>query len=148
MKQLLTTLLLITTILCCRAQEQVCLSDFDYIIRRIKKDYPGYHDKVNEQNISDLVQLENDLREKIALHPDSCFRCLNRYTSWFKDHHLRVTYNYNHYSDSKKKHMRRNMQNLIWIRCKTIQNPSKGFGWGLQEVLLLKKSMRSILAFQ
>jgi len=74
------------------AQKNECLEDFDYLLNRIKNDYPGYPDKVNESNISELNQLELDLREKINHYPDSCFYYLNNYASWFKDHHLRVSY--------------------------------------------------------
>jgi hypothetical protein len=99
MRQLIIIIFFLTGFFYCQAQESKCLADFDYIVNRIKNDYPGYLDKVNEDNIKDLESLENEIKKKITQYPDSCFKYLNDYTAWFKDHHLRVSCNR---SSSKK----------------------------------------------
>jgi len=73
-----------------QAQRSECLKDFDYLIEKIKTDYPGYSDKVSEETLADLNLLEQELRNRLIQYPDSCGTYLNLYTSWFKDLHLRV----------------------------------------------------------
>ncbi len=73
------------------SQSNVCMKDFDYLIKKIQLDYPGYNDKVTDANRSQLMLLEKQIREKIAKSPDSCVYFLNKYTDFFKDHHLRVS---------------------------------------------------------
>jgi hypothetical protein len=72
------------------AQSNDCLKDFDYLVHKIKVDYPGYRDKVTPEKSNELQLLEEELRSKIIQYPDSCGKCLRRYASWFKDNHLRV----------------------------------------------------------
>ena len=67
-----------------------CLIDFDYIINKIKEDYPGYNDKVNEKNLPELKALETKIREKIKQYPDNCSKYLNEYCDFFEDYHLGV----------------------------------------------------------
>ena len=99
MKYFITTFLLLTFLIN-QAQEKKCLSDFDFILNKIKNDYPGYADKVNEENIEELKVLESEIREKLIQYSDSCYSYLNEYTDWFKDHHLRVSY---HRKDKKSR---------------------------------------------
>jgi len=73
------------------AQKNECLKDFDYLVEKIKNDYPGYNDKVNKETLPDLKQLEQNLRKRIVQYPDSCRKYFNLYTEWFKDYHLRVS---------------------------------------------------------
>jgi len=72
------------------AQKNDCLTDFDFIVNKIKADYPGYNDKVNSATKDKLFTLEKNLREKLTAYPDSCYSCLKQYASFFKDNHLRV----------------------------------------------------------
>lgn len=102
MKRFLIILLLAIGIIHVQAQENKCLTDFDYIVYRIKNDYPGYLDKVDEDNIKELKSLESEIREKMIQYPDSCFKYLNDYTAWFKDYHLRISYNRNSRKRDKK----------------------------------------------
>jgi C-terminal processing protease CtpA/Prc len=102
MKQLIVVFFLIIGFINSLAQEPKCLNDFEYIITKIENDYPGYIDKVNNENIKDLKSLENEIRDKMIQYPDSCFKYLNDYTSWFKDYHLRVSYNRNSPKKGKK----------------------------------------------
>jgi len=67
-----------------------CLKDFDFLVKKIRADYPGYRDKVTNENLSQLASLEKEIRQKITNHPDSCGTYLNEYTAFFKDGHLRV----------------------------------------------------------
>ena len=67
-----------------------CLNDFETIVSLIKDDYPGYHDKVTDENRSQLDALEREIRQKISDYPDSCVKYLNEYTRFFKDFHLSV----------------------------------------------------------
>ena len=74
-----------------QAQKSDCLKDFDYLVEKVRNDYPGYNDKVNKETLPDLKYLEQELRSRIIQYPDSCGKYLNLYTSWFKDNHLRVS---------------------------------------------------------
>jgi hypothetical protein len=72
------------------SQTNECLKDFDFLVKKIQVDYPGYNIKVTDANKSQLMSLEKEIRQKITLHPDSCGNYFNDYTDFFKDHHLRV----------------------------------------------------------
>ena len=67
-----------------------CLKDFDYLVKKIQADYPGYQDKVTNANRAELAVLEKEIRQKISKYPDSCGHYLNEYAGFFKDYHLRV----------------------------------------------------------
>jgi len=67
-----------------------CLKDFDFLVNKIREDYPGYNDKITDVNRAQLKDLENVIRQKITNYPDSCGHYLNEYTSFFQDFHLRV----------------------------------------------------------
>ncbi|HEX2934458.1 MAG TPA: S41 family peptidase [Bacteroidales bacterium] len=73
-----------------QAQNDGCLKDFNYLIEKVKVDYPGYNDKVKPENRDKLEILEKGLRAKINLYPDSCSFYLRQYVAYFKDNHLRV----------------------------------------------------------
>src|SRR6056297_2453948 len=77
-----------------QAQHNDCIRDFNTIVHRIKNDYPGYADKVNDQNFSELKSLEQTVRKKIKACPDSCKFYMDSYVSWFKDKHLRISVNH------------------------------------------------------
>ena len=72
------------------AQNEECVKDFNYLVNKIKNDYPGYHDKVTKNTEKNLSELELKLKKKIVENPDSCGKYLDEYTSWFKDDHLIV----------------------------------------------------------
>ena len=76
------------------AQNPDCVSDFNYLVNKIKTDYPGYHDKVMKKTEKDLEDLELKLRYKLSKYPDSCGSCLDEYVCWFRDSHLKVRYNW------------------------------------------------------
>jgi len=67
-----------------------CLKDFEFLVKKIQSDYPGYNDKVTSTNRAELTILEKQIKQKITNYPDSCGYYLNEYTDFFKDHHLRV----------------------------------------------------------
>ena len=73
------------------SQTTDCLKDFDFLVKKIQADYPGYNDKVTNETRPQLTLLEKEIRQKLALYPDSCGYYLNKYTNFFKDHHLRVS---------------------------------------------------------
>lgn len=73
-----------------KSQSSDCLKDFEYLIVKIKEDYPGYKDKITKDTRPELIELENSLRKKIEKYPDSCFFYFGEYTRFFKDYHLRV----------------------------------------------------------
>lgn len=92
MKKIIITLVLMGTLIgLTKGQTNECIKDFDFLIQKIKDDYPGYSDKVTTKTTPELKKLEQDLRNKIQLHPDSCRRYLSIYADWFKDHHLRIS---------------------------------------------------------
>lgn len=102
------------------------MKDFDFIIQKIKSDYPGYSDKVTPKTKQDLLQLEKELRNKIQQYPDSCGKYLFSYTSWFKDNHLRI----------KRLYSRMGSDN------KTISEP-KFFSGNLDSLILLNTNCNS-----
>lgn len=92
MKKIIMTLVLLGTFISlAKAQTNECIKDFDFLVQKIKADYPGYPDKVTAKTAPELVKLEQELRKKIQLYPDSCRRYLSKYADWFKDHHLRIS---------------------------------------------------------
>lgn len=90
MRTILFTLLFIGLIPITYGQSNECIKDFDYLVKKIKDNYPGYNDKVTSKTAPELLNLEKEIREKIALHPDTCGKYLDQYASWFKDNHLRI----------------------------------------------------------
>jgi len=92
MKKIIMSLVLLGTLISLtKAQTNECIKDFDFLVQKIKSDYPGYPDKVTTKTTSELVKLEQELRKKIQLYPDSCRKYLSTYADWFKDHHLRIS---------------------------------------------------------
>lgn len=89
-KTILTTLILFFINNLSFSQSSDCLKDFDFLVKKIQADYPGYNDKVTDANRLQLVLLEKEIRKRITMHPDSCGYYFNDYTDFFKDHHLRV----------------------------------------------------------
>jgi hypothetical protein len=92
MKKIIMTLVLLGTLSSLtKSQTNECIKDFDFLVQKIKADYPGYSDKVTAKTVPELLKLEQELRKKIELHPDSCRKYLSIYADWFKDHHLRIS---------------------------------------------------------
>ena len=92
MKKIITTLVFLGALISLtEAQTNECARDFDFLVQKIKADYPGYADKVTKKTTPELLKLEQELRRKIELHPDSCRKYLSIYADWFKDHHLRIS---------------------------------------------------------
>ncbi|WP_282126889.1 S41 family peptidase [Marinifilum flexuosum] len=126
MKQFIITISLLLGFIYSHAQDKKQLSDFDFIINKIKNDYPGYSDKVNDENIQELKKLEKKTRKMMIQYPDSCYKYLKDYTAWFKDYHLRVSKirNSSKRESYKKKYAEFNLDSLqktskaiegIWI---------------------------------
>ncbi len=67
-----------------------CIRDFDFMVNKIRGDYPGYNDKISDDNSDQLKLLEKAIRQKITAFPDSCGYYLSEYTAFFRDNHLRV----------------------------------------------------------
>ncbi len=92
-------------------QSNLCVKDFNYVVKRITNDYPGYLDKVNEENIDELRELEKNLRQKLNEYPDSCYYYLNQYAAFFRDRHLRVSVNrFNKKPQKNKSEIKRKYQ--------------------------------------
>ena len=92
MKKIILTLVLLGTLIgLTKGQTNECIKDFDFLVQKIKANYPGYSDKVTMKTAPELVKLEQELRKKIQLYPDSCRKYLSIYADWFKDHHLRIS---------------------------------------------------------
>lgn len=92
MKKIIMTLVLLGTIISLtKAQTNEFIKNFDFLVQKIKTDYPGYSDKVTTKTAPELQKLEQELRKKIQLYPDSCRKYLSTYADWFKDHHLRIS---------------------------------------------------------
>lgn len=92
MKKLITTLILSGALISLiTAQTNEGIKDFDFLVQKIKADYPGYSDKVTTKTAPELIKLEQELRKRIQLYPDSCRKYLSTYADWFKDHHLRIS---------------------------------------------------------
>lgn len=91
MKKIISTLVLLGTIISLtNAQTNECIKDFDYLVQKIEADYPGYSVKVTKETAPELQKLEQELRKKIELYPDSCRKYLSMYANWFKDRHLQI----------------------------------------------------------
>ena len=68
------------------AQQHASIRDFEFLVEKIRNDYPGYEAKVTPA----LFALEDRIRHKLELHPDSSFYYFSEYTSYFRDGHLRM----------------------------------------------------------
>lgn len=90
MKNMLFVVLIFWSTSITHGQSNECIKDFDFLVTKIKENYPGYSEKVTQKTAADLQNLEKEIREKIALYPDSCGKYLDQYASWFRDNHLRV----------------------------------------------------------
>ncbi|MEI8004657.1 MAG: S41 family peptidase [Bacteroidota bacterium] len=75
------------------SQQSSCLTDFDFVVKKIRADYPGYDVKIRGDKVTELARLEQDLRKKIEKYPDSCWLYLDEYCGFFTDHHLKVRVN-------------------------------------------------------
>lgn len=63
--------------------------DFDFIVNKIRCDYPGYSAKIHPK----IFQVEQQIRVKLQNHPDSCYYYYDEYVNCFEDHHLRISRN-------------------------------------------------------
>ena len=134
------------------AQNPDCVSDFNYLVNKIKTDYPGYHDKVMKKTEKDLEDLELKLRYKLSKYPDSCGSCLDEYVCWFRDSHLKVRYNWTKkHADPGKKpkivpqvlKLNNDTLNILSKRVSTIEGIWVSF-WGRLRSLKLRV-IRNIL---
>ena len=66
---------------CSFSQQHVSIRDFEFLVEKIRNDYPGYEAKVTPA----LFALEDRIRHKLELHPDSSFYYFSEYTSYFRD---------------------------------------------------------------
>ncbi len=89
-KSFLSLLILMLTRSISVSQQSSCLADFDFVVKKIRADYPGYDVKIRGDKVAELSRLEQDLRKKIEKHPDSCWLYLDEYCGFFTDHHLKV----------------------------------------------------------
>lgn len=89
MKRIVSVFLLLTSF-SIYAQNPNCVADFEYLVKKIKNDYPGYKHKTQHEKQKELLLLEDRIRQKIVAYPDSCFLYIQQYTDFFKDKHLRV----------------------------------------------------------
>ena len=71
---------------CSFSQQHASIQDFEFLVEKIRNDYPGYEAKVTPA----LFALEDRIRHKLELHPDSSFYYFSEYTSYFRDGHLRM----------------------------------------------------------
>lgn len=90
MKNLFLLIIFIALTSSLQSQTDQCVKDFDFLVQKIKVDYPGFNEKVTSKTRQDLLKLEQELRDKIQRYPDSCGKYLSIYASWFKDNHLRI----------------------------------------------------------
>lgn len=74
------------------AQSCDCLENFNFTVSKVTKNYAGYNDKIKLNNKKAFRQFTNNLlsRSKNTTDIDSCYVLLRTWTSYFKDHHLRV----------------------------------------------------------
>ncbi|WP_316831657.1 S41 family peptidase [Pedobacter aquatilis] len=74
------------------AQECNCLTNFNYVVQRVTKNYSGFADKVNSTNKGKFLQFTRSLRSKSksTASLDSCYVHLRTWTEYFRDHHLRI----------------------------------------------------------
>ncbi|MDR0863508.1 MAG: hypothetical protein LBO74_01075 [Candidatus Symbiothrix sp.] len=105
-----------------------CLKDFDFLVEKIQTNYPGYMDKVTNENRSQLTEIEKVVRKKITNNPDSCRFYLNEYADFFKDHHLGVIRNW---SDTTENHQKLDIMDIstygknLYINIDSVQQATK-----------------------
>lgn len=89
MKRIVSVFLLLTSF-SIYAQKSDCIVDFEYLVKKIKNDYPGYKYKTQNEKQKELLLLEDKTRKRIIACPDSCFAYIREYADFFKDKHLRI----------------------------------------------------------
>lgn len=89
-KVLIISILIFLITVVAMAQAKECTRDFDFLVKKVHDDYPGYHDKVTAKTQPQLADLEKKVRLKIIKTPDSCGYYMKEYTNFFCDHHLSV----------------------------------------------------------
>ncbi len=77
-----------------KSQVSNCMNDFNFVVNKVKNDYPGYHDKVNSNNIEELEALTELTKVKINSYQDSCYYYIAEWLDFFKDRHLRLEGDY------------------------------------------------------
>jgi len=121
-------------------QSNLCLEDFNYVVKRITNDYPGYRDKVNEENIDELRELEMHLRQKLNEYPDSCYYYLNQYAAFFRDRHLRISVNrHNKKSQKDKPEIKRKFYKPDLIKIKSSADSLEDIWFGFRGTFALEK---------
>ena len=101
MKKYIALFILISFGFHAKTQDCNCLSDFNFLVSYINKNYPGLNDKIKDKSKNHLSIIEKDIKNVIKTKPDSCYILLKKYTSYFKDNHLRVTLNRSNNPSSK-----------------------------------------------
>ena len=146
MKKLLLFALTFTVVTFSHAQKNEVLKDFDYVVKRIKNDYPGFNDKVNKTNKLEFKNFQNNLRKKIQLYPDSCRIYLEKYTAWFKDTHLRVLSKKKSKSIIKHEYGKKEFFNFPNINIEKTNNPIEGVWCGSRgSIRILKESENTLV---
>jgi Peptidase family S41 len=82
-----------------KAQNCNCGDNFKFVVERIKKNYPGYSDKVNFSNKNKFERFTDSLQNeanKAATY--QCLPVLRTWLAFFNDKHLGVTYDDSGYS--------------------------------------------------
>ncbi|AZA54536.1 S41 family peptidase [Chryseobacterium sp. G0201] len=93
---------LVTNSISLKAQNCRCADNFNFVVDRIKKNYPGYHDKVNTNNKIKFDKFTDSLLKKAFLaKPYQCAPILRSWLSFFKDNHIGISYNDGKYTDSE-----------------------------------------------
>ena len=67
MRTFILSLLLLIGLTSAKAQTNDCMKDFDFLVKKIKFDYPGYQDKVTAKTNPDLKKLEKELKKKRSI---------------------------------------------------------------------------------
>jgi hypothetical protein len=133
MKNLFFLIIFITLTTNLRSQSGDCVKDFDFLVQKIKIDYPGYNEKVTAKTNQDLHKLEQELRNRIQRYPDSCGKYLSIYASWFKDNHLRIRrLNYSSVSNNNDKSIPKmysgNLDSIIFSGSDPVEGHWHSFG--------------------
>ncbi|MBO9676396.1 MAG: hypothetical protein J7577_23345 [Sphingobacteriaceae bacterium] len=106
---------LIFTFFSSKAQDCNCGDNFKFVVERIKKNYPGYSDKVNISDKSKFERFTDSLQSEANKAPKfQCLPVLRTWLSFFKDKHIGITYDDSSYSKEQIRSYYASDEKTVW----------------------------------
>lgn len=84
-----------------QAQNCNCSNNFNFMVKRIKKNYAGYNDMVLKNNQKQFDRFTDSLQQVAKItNRDKCISLCKEWLDFFKDRHMSIVFNANQPKDS------------------------------------------------